>query len=236
MKQKLKTNGFTRADLLVTIVTLVALTYLIVQFIFISQQRRPMRHRVMKISCSNNLRQVGLAFRIWAADNGEKFPMQVSVTNGGSMELAGKGSTYSVFIVMTNILNTPKILFCPWDNNRQRFMADVFASSNPQNQGGSEFFFSPSNNISYFVGLDANSGKPQQILSGDDHFQVAGKTPTPGLFLLSTNALIKWKSGRHGDEQANIVFADGSLLSVTNSGFRAVLAKTGIATNRLALP
>lgn len=45
--------------------------------------------------CVNNLKQIGLAARIWAGDNNDVFPPD--------------------FISMKNELGTPKILFCPAD-------------------------------------------------------------------------------------------------------------------------
>src|SRR2546423_15454568 len=38
--------------------------------------------------CVNNLRQVGLAFRMWASDHNEDFPWAVAQTNGGTKEFA----------------------------------------------------------------------------------------------------------------------------------------------------
>ena len=45
------------------------------------------KRRVSRISCWSNLRQVNIAFQIWAEDNKNRYPMAVSVTNGGAMEL-----------------------------------------------------------------------------------------------------------------------------------------------------
>jgi hypothetical protein len=44
-------------------------------------------HKRQKIRCVNDLKQVGIAFRLWEGDNNDKYPMAVSVTNGGAMEL-----------------------------------------------------------------------------------------------------------------------------------------------------
>jgi hypothetical protein len=57
--------------------------------------------RAARIQCVNNLKQVGLAFRIWGGDNGDKYPTS--------------------FIVMSNELSTTKILVCPSDQERQPF-------------------------------------------------------------------------------------------------------------------
>ncbi|MDB6110612.1 MAG: hypothetical protein JWR69_2362 [Pedosphaera sp.] len=51
-----------------------------------------------RIQCVNNLKQIGLAGRIWAGDNNDRFPLD--------------------FLSMTNELNTPVILKCPADKAR----------------------------------------------------------------------------------------------------------------------
>src|SRR4029077_1477289 len=65
------------------------------------------------ISCINNLKQVGLAFRTWTLDHNDKLPISVSVTNGGIMELPSTELVYLHFQVLSNELSTPKILVCP---------------------------------------------------------------------------------------------------------------------------
>jgi len=56
------------------------------------------RDRAQSIQCVNNLKQLGLAARIWALDNGDKFPVDP--------------------LQMTNEMSTPKILHCPSDATR----------------------------------------------------------------------------------------------------------------------
>lgn len=56
------------------------------------------RARAESIMCINNLKQIGLAARVWANDNGDVLP--------------------SDFISMKQELNTPKILCCPSDKGR----------------------------------------------------------------------------------------------------------------------
>ncbi len=58
------------------------------------------------------------------------------------MERAATGNVAAVFPVMSNELNTPKILFCPEDKIRTQ--ATMFTATQPGNS-----------NISYFVNLDA---------------------------------------------------------------------------------
>jgi prepilin-type N-terminal cleavage/methylation domain-containing protein len=106
-------KGFTLVELLVVIVMIAVLAAMLLPSLAGS-------HKSTRINCVNNLKQVGLAFRLWEGDNDGKFPMQVSVTNGGTMELFSSGSQFSQFaflnfVAMSNQLSTPKILHCPAD-------------------------------------------------------------------------------------------------------------------------
>src|SRR6266436_446309 len=117
-----------------------------------------------RINCVNNLKQVGLGFRTWALDNNDKYPTQVSITNGGTMEFIGTRRVFAHFGVMSNELSTPKILFCPQETDPSRQSASTFASTVPVGSVN-QVPFTSDNNISYFVGVDAVDTSPQMLLT-----------------------------------------------------------------------
>jgi prepilin-type N-terminal cleavage/methylation domain-containing protein len=170
-----------------------------------------------RIKCVNNLKEIGLACRVWEGDHGDKFPMFISITNGGAMELAATGNVVTYFQVMSNELSTPKILVCP--NDTGRVVATNFTSD-----------FNNSK-ISYFVNIDATEVYPQMLLSGDDNFEIGGVPVKSGLLELSTDTPISWTAARH-KFVGNLALVDGSVQQVTQDGLRSAL----VATNRLAIP
>lgn len=178
--------------------------------------RRPAR----TINCVNNVKQVGLSFRVWANDNNERFPMQVSVTNGGTMEFVQMGIAFPHFRALSNELNTPRILHCPKDYER----------TNAWN------FTSDLNDwkISYFVGVDAEPDRPETLLCGDRNLSIAGKPAPRRLVTLSSGDAVGWTSQMHSSA-GNIALADGSVHQVNGQRLREFLAKSGL-TNRLAIP
>src|SRR3954468_17899257 len=108
-------QAFTRIDLLIVILALLL-------FGFVAPIPGPSRHKVgaQRISCINNLRQLGIASRLWANEHDSNFVWQVSTANGGALESALSGNTVTSYLAMSNELNSPKILFCPSDKARQR--------------------------------------------------------------------------------------------------------------------
>jgi competence protein ComGC len=222
-------HGFSMVDLLLVIAAVVGIVCVILPGMARSGTRSA------KLGCTNNLKQVGIAFRSWSLDVEDKFPAQVSVTNGGAMELAAAGSAYAVFIVMSNDLCTPKVLFCPEENAPNRKVAVVFDSTAPIPNPNGVVPFTQSNNISYFVGLDADETQPDRLLAGDDHFLVDQRRLQPGLLSISTNATVEWRNERH-PKCGNVALADASVHSFRSSGLQTQLIKTGLGTNRLAMP
>jgi competence protein ComGC len=190
-------------------------------------------HGGQRINCVNNLKQVGLAYRIWEGDNQDKYPMEQSVTNGGSMELLSELGAWKTYQVMSNELSTPKVLYCPEDRTR------IYATN---------FGDDLKNKISYFVGWDARESLPQMWLSGDANLLVNGSPSKSRVVELTTNINVVWNVSRHAEVEThgwlfkkklgwgNVCLGDGSVQSIRNAGVRPWLEQTGLATNRLAIP
>jgi prepilin-type N-terminal cleavage/methylation domain-containing protein/prepilin-type processing-associated H-X9-DG protein len=215
LKRTHRPGGLTLVELMIVIAVLAVLIALLLPAL-----ARP-RFRVKRINFTNNLKQIGLSFRQWTLDNQDQFPMEASITNGGVRELAEQGLVWPVFQVLSNELNTPKILICPADRNRTN-APDFRRNLNPWE-------------LSYFVAMDATESQPQMILAGDSDLENNGAKFRPGLVELGTNRLVGWSTNRH-NRQGNVALADGSVQSVTDSGLRKLLLGTGNPTNRILLP
>jgi len=175
--------------------------------------------RALRIQCVSNLKQVGLAYRIWEGDHGS-YPMAVSETNSGTMEFTTGKNAFRHYQVMSNELSSPRVLLCPSDASRDEAATNWFNFSN--------------SNISYFVGIVANESNAMMILSGDHN--ITNGTPTKnGLLALSTNALAGWTSEMH-KRVGNILLTDGSVQQVSILGLQNQIANTGVATNRVQMP
>ena len=232
-------RGFTLIEFMV-IVAVFAVAALMV----LPALRPPRINRAPRISCINNLKQVDLAYRQWAIDNNDNFPMEVSVTNGGAMEAALTGNVALVFQVMSNELNTPKILLCPADERRT--WATTFEQTVPAHGSKGQIQFLSNSNVNYFVGLNPNETAPEMILSGDDNWLVGGKAGgdgvaikgapvKPGVVSLWTNTPVAWSEARH-KKQGNVGLADGSVRVFSSSRLAEALRNSGVATNRLVFP
>ncbi len=157
---------------------------------------------------------------MWANDHGGRFPMQVSINEGGSMEYVG-GPVYPHFLAASNELNSPKILFCSEDRTRGQRVTD-FAELRDKN-------------ISYFVGVDASEANSNHWLAGDFNLSTNGVAVRPGLLHLRTDQKVGWTRRVH-KEVGYVGFPDGSASQFTADMLERSLKSVPTNTIRLAIP
>ena len=156
---------------------------------------RPRGCRAQRINCISNLKQIGLAMRMWSNDHGEKFPWSVSTNEGGTLEFANTTAVFRHYLALSNELVSPKVLVCRSDYRRTR------ASSWDQ-------FTNNKTHLSYFIGLAADETRPQMILSGDRNLTFNGRL-TWGLVSVPSNAVFGVAPLLHTN-YVNVGLADGS--------------------------
>jgi len=233
MKQQKKKLAFTLIELLVVIAIIAILAAMLLPALAAAKRK------AQRISCVNNLKQVGLAFRVWEGDNGDKFPMSVPTANGGAQENVWSAQTSgastpnvvgetNVFLVMSNELSTPKILNCPSDAGKNQLSYWTNATFSAY--------------ISYFTCGDASDAYPQMILSGDRNVGTTTGTAPATMSNISSSfgtatQLVwnksAWTAVDQHQKAGNIGLADGSAQQVTISGLQTALqnATNGGATS-----
>jgi len=223
-----KIGAFTLIELLVVIAIIAILASMLLPALARAKQK------AQRISCVNNLKQVGTAYRIWENDNGDKYPQQQYQSSGGCMEMVGNGtatptataakSCWLPYALMANEMGqSPKVLMCPaddWTANTNFYWS---TTQNPTLPSGGVWPSPPANtgcfdntNVSYFVGIGAADTQPQSLLGGDRNLG------NGGVMTLSTGVV-----NLPSQDQNYGISGSGTTQSSGGSGADAVITTNG---------
>lgn len=210
-----RSRGFTLIELLMVIAIIGILASMVLPAL------SKAKGKALRISCVNNLRQTGLAFRMWADDNDSRFPWRISAANGGS---GGENEAWKSFALIHSEVSTPRVFRCPSDGDRERAWDWTAAP-------GLGFEGMKNGALSYFVGADADESLPSVAVSGDRNLTGTDGQTCPSAQLMGTATLLDpatavWQNNIHS-RAGNMLMGDGSVQQLNASALRRHLEQTG---------
>jgi len=225
-------TAFTLTDLFVVIIILVICYWGIADLSATAGAKR----KAQRISCQNNLKEIGTAYVLWADDHGGRTPASESATRGGWSDLltnADQGENcWTNYAVLADALGRDaRRVICPADD---RTAAAEFVTNTTQYEYDLRAsYFHSNSNVSYFVGVSANTNSPRSLLAGDRNLgggtapdSEYGFSPASGKgndVAVPIAGPASWSLKMHSDGNpagaGNILLGDGHVQQVSTASF-----------------
>ena len=190
-----KIRAFTLIELLVVIAIIAILAAMLLPALAAA------RARAHRVACASNLKEVAIAFKVWAGNNHDYYSMEVTASQGGAQDAIGASATailqdgnyklntavnppskvncggvFSMFFVMSNEISNPKVLYCPTENaDTLHFRSTTWigpTTAIAAQPGVGTAGYTNDADVSYFVAVDADESGA--ALSGSARQFLAG--------------------------------------------------------------
>lgn len=211
-------GAFTRVELGALLAALALLAMLVLPALANSTPR------AQRLTCVSNLREIGQGFATWSSEFGNRLPMQVEFTEGGTWHHSLGNNVWFNFLAVSNYFRSPRIFVCPSDPAKR-----PAAEFNSDPSGGFLHVNFRDNAVSYLIGHPMLEARPD-ILSADRN--LTGSFLTGGCsYWLTSQSIprvpsisVRWTGALHVDS-GNVLLGDGRVEQLSSLGLRQRLAE-----------